>query len=98
MIRVVLPAPLRALARSEGEERFELPAPATQRSVIDAIEARHPPLRNTLRDPATGRRRAFIRFYAVERDLSDEEPGAPLPPEVQDGREPYLVIGALSGG
>jgi hypothetical protein len=98
MIRVVLPAPLRALARSEGEEQFDLAAPITQRAVIDAIEERHPRLRNTLRDPATGRRRAFIRFYAVERDLSDEDPGAPLPAEVQEGREPYLVIGALSGG
>ncbi len=98
MIRVVLPAPLRALARSEGEEAFDLPAPVTQRAVIDAIEERYPPLRNTLRDPATGRRRAFIRFYAAEQDLSDEEPEASLPAAVQDGSEPYLVIGALSGG
>ncbi len=98
MIRVVLPAPLRSLARVAGEVELEVAAPATQRAVLDALEARYPMLRGTTRDPRTQRRRAFLRFYAGGRDLSDEPPEAPLPPAVADGTEPYLVVGAIAGG
>lgn len=95
-IRVHLPAHLRQLARCEGEVRVE--AEATQRAVLDALEARYPALRGTMRDPATGVRRPFVRFYAREEDLSHEPPDAPLPDAVARGREPYLVIGAMAGG
>lgn len=98
MIRVVLPAHLRALARVEGEQRFELAGPVTQRTVIDAIEARWPQLVGTIRDAATGKRRAFVRFFACERDLSHDDPDAPLPDAVAEGREPYLIVGAMAGG
>jgi hypothetical protein len=96
VIRVHLPAHLRALAHCAAE--VELDAEPTQRGVVDALEARYPALRGTLRDPATGRRRAFVRFYACEEDLSHEPPDAPLPAAVAAGTEPFLVIGAMAGG
>lgn len=95
-IRVHLPAHLRQLARCESEVRLE--TVATQRAVLDALEARYPALRGTLRDPVTGLRRPFVRFYGCEEDLSHEPPDAPLPAAVAEGREPYLVIGAMAGG
>ncbi len=98
MIRVVLPAPLRTLARIEGDVVLDVPPPVTQRAVLDALEARHPALRGTTRDHVTGRRRAFIRFYACGDDLSHDHPDAPLPEAVADGREPFLVVGAIAGG
>jgi molybdopterin converting factor small subunit len=96
MIRVVLPAHLCALARCEKE--IVLDAEPTQRGVLDALEARYPALSGTLRDRTTGRRRAFIRFFACEEDLSHESPDAPLPEPVATGKEPFLVIGAMAGG
>ena len=98
MIRVVLPGPLRDLARVDDELTLDVPAPATQRGVLDAIEARYPALRGTLRDQGTQRRRPFVRFFACERDLSHEPPDAPLPEAVAAGEEPFLVIGAVAGG
>lgn len=98
MIRVELPAPLRALAGVDGELQFDLAAPVTQRAVVDAIEARFPMLRGTIRDQQSGRRRPFVRFYALQDDLSHEDPDAPLPDPVATGAEPYLIIGAMSGG
>src|SRR5690606_5260064 len=98
MIRVELPAPLRALAGVDGELQFDLAAPVTQRAVVDAIEARFPLLRGTIRDQQSGRRRPFVRFYALQDDLSHEDPDAPLPDPVASGAEPYLIIGAMSGG
>jgi hypothetical protein len=98
MIRVILPAPLLALARIDGELAFPIDAPVTQRRVLDAVEAAYPMLRGTLRDHATQRRRAFIRFHACEQDLSNESPDTPLPESVAEGREPYLIVGAMSGG
>ncbi|MGI8680223.1 MAG: MoaD/ThiS family protein [Jatrophihabitans sp.] len=95
-IRVLLPSHLRQLAHCEREVRVE--AEPTQRAVIDALEQRYPALRGTLRDPATERRRPFVRFYACEEDLSHEEPDAALPNAVADGTEPFLVIGAMAGG
>lgn len=98
MIRVVLPGHLCQLARVDGELALEVPAPATQRALLDAVEAAYPVLRGTIRDHATQRRRAFLRFYACERDLSLEEPDAPLPAAVASGAEPFLVVGGLAGG
>jgi hypothetical protein len=98
MIRVVLPSPLRSLARVGSEVQVEVAAPVTQRRVLDAIEAAHPMLRGTMRDHVSQQRRAFIRFFACERDLSHESPDAELPPEVVSGQEPYLVVGAMAGG
>jgi len=98
VIRVVVPASLRALARLAGEVELEVEGPITQRSVLDALEARYPVLRGTMRDQTTGQRRAFIRFFACEQDLSHEAPDAPLPEAVAQGVEPYLVIGAIAGG
>ena len=95
-IRVALPAHLRQLAKCEREVSVD--AEPTQRGVIDALEATYPQLRGTLRDPNTGRRRPFVRFYALEQDLSHDEPDAPLPDEVAAGTEPFLVIGAMAGG
>ena len=95
-IRVVLPAHLRQLARCDRE--VALDAQPTQRGVIDALEQRYPALRGTLREPATGQRRAFVRFYACEQDLSHESPDTPLPDAVVDGAEPFLIIGAMAGG
>ena len=96
MIRVLLPAHLRQLAHCDRE--IQVDSGATQRAVIDAIELRYPALRGTLRDPSTGQRRAFVRFYACERDLSHDPPDAPLPDAVTAGEEPFLVIGAMAGG
>ncbi len=98
MIRVVLPAHLRALAKVDDEVTLDVAAPVTQRAVLDALEARFPMLSGTIRDHATHRRRPFLRFYACEQDLSDESPDAPLPDAVARGSEPYLVVGAIAGG
>jgi hypothetical protein len=99
VIRVVLPAHLKTLARVNGEIRLEVPGPpVTQRLVLDALEQRHPVLRGTIRDRETGRRRALVRFYACEEDLSNEPPDAPLPGRVIAGEEPFLIIGAMAGG
>jgi hypothetical protein len=97
-IRVELPAHLRTLARVGGEVPVEVDGPVTQRSVLDALEAAHPVLRGTIRDHGTLKRRAFLRFFACEQDLSHEPPDAPLPDAVARGAEPFLVIGALAGG
>ena len=98
MIRVELPAHLRTLARVAGEVTLEVRGPATQRAVLDALEASYPVLKGTLRDHGSGRRRAFVRFYACEQDLSHEPPDAPLPDAVATGAEPFLIVGALAGG
>ena len=98
MIRVVLPAHLRTLARVDGEVRLDLEGQATQRSVLDALESCYPVLRGTIRDHVTQERRAFLRFFACEQDLSHEPPDAPLPLAVVTGDEPYLVVGAMAGG
>lgn len=98
MIRVVLPQPLSMLARIDREVTLEVEGPATQRAVIDALEAGYPVLRGTIRDYATHRRRAYLRFFACGLDLSHEPPDAPLPEEVAAGREPFLVVGAMAGG
>ena len=96
MIRVLLPAHLRELAGCDREVTVE--AEATQRAVLDALEQRFPMLRGTLRDPASGRRRPFVRFFACEQDVSHEPPDAPLPEPVAAGKEPFLVVGAMAGG
>jgi len=98
MIRVVLPAHLRTLAHVDGEVKLQVDAPVTQRSVLDALEARYPMLCGCIRDHHSGRRRAFIRFFACELDLSHEQPDAALPEAVVTGAEPYLVVGAMAGG
>jgi molybdopterin synthase sulfur carrier subunit len=98
MIRVVLPAHLRTLARIDGEVELDVPGQVTQCSVLDALETRYPVLRGTIRDHDGGRRRAFIRFFACEQDLSHEQPDAPLPQAVATGTEPYLIVGAMAGG
>jgi hypothetical protein len=98
MIRVVLPAHLRTLARVDGEVALDVKGPVTQASVLDALEARYPMLRGTIRDHATQRRRAFVRFFACEQDLSHQSPDAPLPDEVATGAEPFLIVGAMAGG
>ena len=98
MIRVVLPPPLRLLARTGPEITVDVPGPVTQRSVLDAVELRYPMLKGTLRDQDTQRRRPLVRFFACEEDLSNEPPDAPLPNEVAAGTEPLLVIGAIAGG
>lgn len=97
-IRVQLPTHLRTLARLDGEVALEVDGPLTQRAVLDALEARFPMLRGTIRDQQTAKRRAFLRFFACGQDLSHEKPDAPLPEAVASGAEPYLVIGALAGG
>ena len=98
MIRVVLPAHLRTLARSASEVTIEIAGPVTQRSIIDALEARYPSLFGTIRDYATGRRRPFVRFFACGEDLSHESPDAPAPEAVATGKEPFLIVGAIAGG
>jgi len=98
MIRVILPPHLRNLARVEGEVQVEVKGQATQRSVLDSLEVSYPMLRGTIRDHVTQKRRAFLRFYACEEDLSNEAPDAPLPNAVQNGEEPLLVIAAVAGG
>ena len=97
MIRVILPPHLRSLAQIEGEVQVEVKGQATQRSVLDALEVSYPTLRGTIRD-YTQKRRAFLRFYACQEDLSNEPPDAPLPNAVQNGEEPLLVIAAVAGG
>jgi sulfur-carrier protein len=97
-VRVVLPAHLRVLGGVKGEVALDVDGPVTQRSVLDALEARHPVLRGTIREHGTLRRRAFVRFFACERDLSHDPPDAPLPDEVAAGAEPLLVVGAMAGG
>jgi sulfur-carrier protein len=98
MIRVILPTHLRNLAHIEGEAKLEVKGPATQRSVLDALEVSYPMLRGTIRDHVTQERRALLRFYACQEDLSNEPPDAPLPSAVQNGEEPFLVIAAVAGG
>jgi len=98
IIRVVLPAHLRTLARVNGEVKLDLDGTATQRSILDALEATYPMLRGTIRDQVTQQRRAFVRFFACEQDLSHESPDAPLPDAVAKGAEPFLVVGAMAGG
>jgi molybdopterin synthase sulfur carrier subunit len=98
MIRVKLPTHLRRLAQATGEITLEVEGPITQRSVLDTLEAQYPALRGTIRDHTTQQRRAFIRFFACEQDLSHESPDDPLPEEVVKGKEPFLVVGAMAGG
>jgi sulfur-carrier protein len=98
MIRVVLPFHLRTLAHVGSEVTLEVAAPVTQRSVLDALEARYSMLRGTIRDHGTLQRRAFLRFFGCEEDLSHEPPDAPLPEEIASGKEPFLIIGAIAGG
>ena len=98
MIRVLLPFHLRTLAHVDGEVELEVNGPVTQRSVLDALEARYPMLCGTIRDHVTQQRRAFVRFLACEEDVSHESPDAPLPEAVASGAEPFLVIGAIAGG
>ena len=98
MIRVLLPQPLRTLARVEGEVELSVEGAATQRSVLDALEEAYPALRGTIRDHTTHARRPYVRFFACGQDLSHEPADAPLPEEVANGREPFLVVGAIAGG
>ena len=98
MIRVVLPAHLRTLARISGELELDIGGGVTQRSVVDALEARFPTLRGTIRDGVTQKRRPYIRFFACEKDLSHDSPDAPLPEAVVAGTEPFLIVGAIAGG
>jgi molybdopterin converting factor small subunit len=98
MIRVVLPAHLRALARVDGEVALDVEGQATQRSILDALEVRYPMLCGTIRDQVTQKRRPFVRFFACEEDLSHDSPDAPLPDAVANGTEPFLVMGAIAGG
>ena len=98
MIRVVLPAHLRTIAKVSGEVEVDVEGEVTQRSVLEAIEASYPMLRGTIRYQSTQKRRAFVRFFACQEDLSHESPDAPLPHEVAKGSEPFLVVGAMAGG
>src|SRR5664279_753988 len=98
MIRVILPAHLRTLAKVAGEVQLAIEGPVTQRSVLDALEARYPMLCGTIRDHVTKKRRPFVRFYACEEDLSHEPPDTPLPEAVATGKEPFLLVGAIAGG
>jgi len=98
MIRVVLPHHLRRLAQVDGEVQLDVDGRVTQRAVLDALEARYPALRGTIRDHVTQQRRAFVRFFACAQDLSHELPDAPLPEAVASGTEPFLIIGAMAGG
>ena len=98
MIRVILPPHLRQLARVDGEVELEVAGPVTQRSVLDALEARYPMLSGTIRDHVTHRRRAFVRFFARGEDLSHESPDAALPETVAIGAEPFMIVGAIAGG
>lgn len=98
MIRVVLPAHLRTLARVNDEVRLELDGEVTQRRLLDALESQYPMLRGTMRDHVTQRRRPYVRFFACEQDLSHDRPDAPLPQAVAEGIEPFRVVGAMAGG
>jgi hypothetical protein len=97
-IRVTLPSHLRAMAQVHGEVLLEVPGEVTQRSVLDALEGRYPMLLGTIRDRVTARRRAFVRFFACEEDLSHDDPDTPLPERVVAGEEPFMVVGAMAGG
>ncbi len=98
MIRVVLPAHLRTLAQVDGEVQLQVAGPVTQRAVLSSLEARYPVLCGTIRDRRSGKRRAFVRFFACEQDLSHESPDDELPDPVARGDEPYLIVGAMAGG
>jgi hypothetical protein len=98
MIRVVLPYHLRTLARVDGEVELEIDGPPTLRSVLDALEARYPALRGTIRDHGTLQRRPFVRFFACKDDLSHESPDTPLPEAIVNGIEPFMIVGAMAGG
>jgi molybdopterin converting factor small subunit len=98
MIRVVLPVHLRRIARVDGEVRLDVAGEVTQAAVLDALEARYPELRGTIRDQTTQKRRPFVRFFACEEDLSHDSPDRPLPDAVARGSEPFLVVGAIAGG
>ena len=98
MIRVILPPHLRTLAQINGEVLLKVEGPVTQRSILDALEARYPMLRGTIRDHTTLERRPFLRFFACEEDLSHESPDSPLPDAVAAGSEPFLIVGAIAGG
>lgn len=98
MIRVILPPHLRTLSHTTGEVELEIPGEATQRSVLDALEARYPMLQGTIRDHITQQRRPFLRFFACEQDLSHEPPDAALPEAVASGAEPFIILGAIAGG
>ena len=98
MIEVILPAPLRELARISGPIMLDVAQPLTQRSVLDALERDYPMLRGTTRDHASGKRRAYLRFFACGKDLSHAEPDAPLPEAIASGAEPFIILGAMSGG
>jgi molybdopterin synthase sulfur carrier subunit len=98
VIRVILPYHLRTLAQVGAEVQLDVPAPVTQRSLLDALEARYPTLRGTIRDHGNDKRRAMLRFFACEEDLSNESPDAPLPEAVTSGKEPFWIVGAIAGG
>ena len=98
MIRVVLPPHLRKLAKVDGEVKLQIDGPITQKSVLDALESSYPMLRGTIRDHVTLKRRAFVRFFACEEDLSHEPPETPLPDAVATGAEPFMIVGAIAGG
>lgn len=98
MIRVTLPAPLRTIAQVDGEIRLEVEGAVTQRTVLDALEAQYPKLRGTIRDQVTQKRRPFVRFFACKEDLSHDSPDLPLADDVVQGKEPFMVIGAIAGG
>ncbi len=98
MIQVILPQHLRTLARVSGKVALEVEGPVTQRSILDALEAKYPALRGTIRDHVTRQRRPFIRFFACEEDWSNEPPDAPLPDAVATGAEPFMIVGAMAGG
>ena len=98
MIRVVLPPHLRKLAQADGDVKIDVEGQVTQRAALDALEARYPMLRGTIRDHVTQRRRAFVRFFACGEDLSHESPDAPLPDAVATGAEPFMIVGAIAGG
>ncbi|HET9395041.1 MAG TPA: MoaD/ThiS family protein [Candidatus Binatia bacterium] len=98
MIRVTLPAHLRKLAHVDGEVALEIAGQITQRSILDALEARYPMLRGTIRDHANGKRRAFVRFFACGEDLSHESPDTPLPEAIATGAQPFMIVGAIAGG
>lgn len=98
MIRVVLPPPLRTLAKIDGEVHLAIEGPQTPRAILDALEERYPVLRGTIREHGTHKRRAFVRFFACSQDLSHESPDSPVPDEVVKGIEPFLIVGAIAGG
>jgi sulfur-carrier protein len=98
MIRVTLPAHLRKLAQVDGEVSLEIAGQITQRSILDALEARYPMLRGTIREHVSGKRRAFVRFFACGEDLSHESPDTPLPEAIAAGAQPFMIVGAIAGG